>query len=244
MAVVEYLDPSIAGEGTSVNNWQPGAWTNAVALSDEEWQPELEPPRIPDYAAFKKHKHYGKYFRPYRYQPFPALLYHPVEAPRLIDHRFRDGAIDNEACKNAALALGPEWRREPYSKDTAKVMIGKSLPVKNDTQRLTEAIAAGLADNKQTGSGIVDATQIAAIVAAVMAAMPTQTIASAPVPASAAPTKAAKRAAKAEQDPALETKPPEGEAAERVALIELAEKEGIAIADGASNEDIKKALGL
>lgn len=243
MAAVEYLDPSIANEGISANDWKPGAWADAVSLSDDEWQPDLEPPRVNDYAAFKKHKHYGRYFRPWKYQPFPAWLYHPTLEPKLIDARFRDGAVDNEACKATAMKLGPEWRREPYPKDTAKVMVGKMLPVKNDTQRLTEAIAAGLADNKATGSGPVDAASIAAIVAAVMAAMPQPLGAPVAVPAAeVAPTRT--RRTKAEMVAAEEAAKVSEAATERTALVELAEKEGIVIDDAMTNEEIKKALGL
>ena len=66
MAGVEYLDPEIANEGQSANNWTPGDWTNTPNPGDEEWQPDMEPPHVNDYAALKKHKDYRQYFRPYR----------------------------------------------------------------------------------------------------------------------------------------------------------------------------------
>ena len=52
--MVEYLDPSIAGEGFHAEKHNPGAWMDAPDASAEEWQPDIEPPHINDYAAFKK----------------------------------------------------------------------------------------------------------------------------------------------------------------------------------------------
>src|ERR1700733_1606451 len=96
---IEYLDPEIANEGISVNNWSPGAWTNAPAAEGEEYQPDVEPPHNNDYAALKKHKHYKQYFRPYRYQPFPAFVYHQTLGSKVVK------------TKEEAIALGPEWTR-------------------------------------------------------------------------------------------------------------------------------------
>lgn len=148
----EYLDPEIANEGLSVNNWEPGAWTNSPALNGEEFQPELEPPHINDYAMLKKHKHYKQYFRPYRYQPFPAILYHPTLGQKIV------------ASKEEVVALGPEWSPTPFRMPID--MTGKSLPVKSDTQRLTEALVAGLANKPG-----FDANSIASIVAATVTAL-------------------------------------------------------------------------
>ena len=47
----EYLDPEIANEGQSANNWQPGAWTNSTPVSEDEFQPDIEPPQIIIYLA-------------------------------------------------------------------------------------------------------------------------------------------------------------------------------------------------
>jgi hypothetical protein len=219
---IEYLDPAIAGEGLSANNWVPGAWTNDPGLG-EEWQPDIEAPRINDYAAFKKHKHYGKYFRPYRYVPFPAWLYHPTIEAKI---------VQNEA---EVIALGPEWRRQPFA---LKIdMTGKALPVKTDTQRLAEAITAGLA-GKQTGpDSMIDPTTIAAIVAAVMAAtqaqmQPAASVAAVPV---------------SEGDPDSENSHVESTpsvSVERAAMIELAERENVKIDKRWSDERIKRELGL
>lgn len=227
MPAVEYLDPEIANEGMSANNWAPGEWTNAPNAADEEWQPDIDPPHINDYAAFKKHKHYKQYFRPYRYIPFPAWMYHATHEPKIVK------------TKEEVIALGPEW--SPTPKKPRVDMTGKSLPVKTDTQRLTEALVAGLV--KQPGAaatgGGVDAASIAAIVAAVMAAMPQQHAVAAPValdPAKMMPTEFI--------DTATADANPERDATERKALLELAEKEGVKVDGRWSNQRIKKELGL
>lgn len=153
--MVEYLDPEIANEGQSANDWNPGAWTTGASLEGEEYQPEFEPPHINDYAALKKHKQYAKYFRPYRYIPFPAVLYHKSLGEKI---------VNSEA---EVKALGPEWSRTPF---TLKVdMTGKSLPAKSDTQRLTEALVAGQAAIANKPG--IDAGAVAAIVAATLAAL-------------------------------------------------------------------------
>jgi hypothetical protein len=214
MTMVEYLDPEIANEGQSVNNWQPGAWTNAPATSDEEYQPDIEPPHIQDYAAFKKHKHYRQYFRAYRYVPFPAWMYHATQEPKLVKS------------KEEVAALGPEWSPTPLKPRID--MTGKSLPVKSETQRLAEVVATALAAKQ--GTAPIDATAIAAIVAAVMAALPQGT-------------------QQKPAEPDLESLMPPldataDETIERKALLELAEKEGIKVDGRWSNQRIKKELGL
>jgi hypothetical protein len=205
---VVYLDAEIAGEGESANNWAPGAWTNAPATEDE-YQPDIEPPHVNDYAAFKKHKHYRQYFRPYRYHPFPAFLYHPTLGEKIVK------------TKEEVFALGPEWSPIPIRPRVD--MTGKSLPVKNDTQRLTEALVAGMAGKKDAG----DPATIAAIVAAVVGAMQQpQKAAQEPEPAALTP----------DTQVSSET--------ERTALLELADKEGIKVDGRWSNERLKKELGL
>lgn len=218
----EYLDPSIAGEGESANNWQPGAWASPVADAGEEYQPDIEPPHIPDYAMLKKHKHYKQYFRPYRYQPFPSWMYHATLEPKIVKTR------------EEVIALGPDWSHVPLKPRID--MTGKTLPVKSDTQRLTEALVAGLVKQQPQGAP-VDATAIAAIVAAVMAATQQQS-----VPARAAAPDLAALMPKVEipQVDAAEV----GDATERAALIELADKEGVKVEAGWSNQRLKEALGL
>jgi hypothetical protein len=215
---IEYLDPAIANEGQSADNWSPGmAWTNAPSSDGEEYQPDIEPPHINDYAAFKKHKHYRQYFRPYRYVPFPAWMYHPTKEAKIVKSA------------EEVTALGPEWRREPF---TRKIdMTGKSLPVKSETQRLAETVASALAAQKQ-GASAIDPTSIAAVVAAVMAALGPQ-----------APQRAPSEATLGNAAPTLPLEAAD-EKLERTALLELAEKEGVKVDGRWSNDRIKKELGL
>jgi len=211
---VEYLDPEIANEGHSANSWSPGVWSNTPNYAEEEWQPDIEPPHINDYAAFKKHKHYGKYFRPYRYTPFPAWMYHAKLEPKIVKSR------------EDVLALGSEWSPTPNKPRID--MTGKSLPVKSETQRLAEVVAQAL-DAKHTGSGGIDATAIGAVVAAVMAAMQQNQPAVTPVAAESLPASDVEGA-----EPTVE----------RAALIELAINEGVKIDKRWGNDRIKKELGL
>jgi hypothetical protein len=216
---VEYLDPSIANEGVHAEKWMPPSWADDVPAG-EEWQPDIEPPRINDYAAFKKHKHYGKYFRPYRYVPFPAWMHHKT--------------LESKLCqtKEEVAALGPEWSREPQRRVID--MTGKALPIKTDTQRLAEAITLGLADKTAPAAvGAIDPNMIAAIVAAVIAA--TQKTAD-PVPAAPAveATTEPETAAAAAASPSIE----------REAMIILAEEQGIKIDKRWGDAKLKEALGL
>ncbi len=215
--MVEYLDPAIAGEGIHVDAWKPGGWTDAPDGENIEWQPDIEPPHINDYAAFKTHKHYGQYFRPHRYRPFPAWVYHPTLEPKIVKS------------KEEVEALGPEWSPTPPPKRPID-MTGKSLPVKSDTQRLAEVIQASLG---QRQGAAVDPNMIGAIVAAVMAAVEAKSGAAAsaadPDPASLMPSQGVQS-------------PDDG--IERQALIELADKEGIKIDKRWSTVKIKEALGL
>lgn len=214
--MVEYLDPSIDGESISANNWTPGVWTNAAEGSDE-WQPDIEPPHINDYKAFKKHKHYGKYFRPWRYVPFPAWMHHKTLESKIVNS------------KEEVAALGPEWSREPFKRQTPTlVMVGKALPIETDTQRLAKVIAAGMAGNQPKNASAVDPAMIAAVVAAVLAGMQKP-----PEPIAAPVT-----------EPEPEVAEPAHESIERKAMIELAEKEGIKIDKRWGDERIKKELGL
>jgi len=218
---IEYLDPSIANEGVHVDKWQPGAWANDTS-GDEEWQPDVEPPHITDYAAFKKHKHYGQYFKPYRYRPFPAVMYHYASGQEKI--------VKN---RDEVVALGPDW--SPVPPNIKRIdMTGKAARVKTESERLAEIVAQSLAGKSNGG---VDANAIAATVAAVMAALG-QNKAAAPAAAVAA-----------EPDGDIGDHVVDEQAAghgdvERKAMLELAEKEGVKIDKRWSSERIKKELGL
>ena len=229
---IEYLDPEIAGEGTHADAPIPGTWMDGTDPSAEEFQPDIEPPHVNDYAAFKKHKHYRQYFRPYRYQPFPAFMYHPTLGEKIVKS------------KDEVAALGPEWSPTPIKPRVD--MTGKSLPVKSDTQRLAETIAATM----PKGASPIDATAIAAIVAAVMAAMPQNaapqpTATNEPVgPIAASIETIAPSLAAGETEAKPAEALPSHENLERTALLELAAKENIKIDQRWGNKRLKEALGI
>ncbi len=214
MGAVEYLDKSIAGEGFNADTHNPGAWMDAPA--EGEWQPDIEAPHINDYAAFKKHKHYGKYFKPHVYRPFPAWMYRAGE----------EKLVKNKDEATAALADG--WSPNP-PKAKKIDMTGKSLPVKSETQKLAEVIAATAAKQGTPGD-------VAATVAAVMAALAAAGVL--PKPEVQAQPQAQALPEESRPDDLKE------DAVERAALIELAEKEKVKIDKRWSNARIKEALGI
>ncbi len=257
---VEYLDPEIAGEGIHVDKWTPGAWADAPDTRHEEWQPEIEPPHINDYAAFKKHKHYGKYFKPYRYVPFPAVMYYlPLCNPK------------SAKAERAALIALAKAENVAFNSEDSTEGIRLAFPRSNPAERIVnsrdEVIALGrhwsptppvqsnhtraqmsgkslpiksetqrLAETIERTAGkgaVIDPNMIGAIVAAVMAAMkPEQAAPAASLMPDAAPAAAVD--AKSDADAEIE----------RQALIELAEKEGVKIDKRWATPKIKEALGL
>lgn len=227
--MVEYLDPEIANEGQSVNNWVPGDWTHSPATEGEEYQPEMEPPHINDYAMLKKSKQFAKYFKPYRYVPFPAVLYHATKGEKI---------VNSEA---EVIALGAEWRREPF---VHKIdMTGKSHPAKSDTQRLAEVIA------EKTGHAAIDPNLIAAIVASAVAAVqkanpPTAMVHEVQHDPRPDVTPSEGLRSFLNNPVPEENRFPADDMIERNAAIELAEREGVKIDKRWSTDRIKEALGL
>lgn len=208
-------------EGIHVDKWTPGGWVDSGVTGEDEWQPDIDPPHINDYAGFKKHKHYGKYFRAYRYTPFPAWIYHKTLEPKLVKS------------KEEVLALGSEWSPTPNKPRID--MTGKSLPVKSETQRLAEVVAQALAA-KQPSSGGIDANAIAAVVAAVMAATQAQSVVKQAIPED-------KPIAVSSEGDEVAAVHVEADI-ERAALIELAENNKVNIDKRWNNDRIKKELGL
>lgn len=65
----EYLDPEIANEGEAATMWHPGAG----------------PAPIPDMQKMLgNHKHYGRYFAPKVFAPFPSYIYHAIEGSKIV----------------------------------------------------------------------------------------------------------------------------------------------------------------
>lgn len=231
MEKIEYLDPEIANEGQSVNNWTPGEWVNVVP-EEGDWRPSVPNKFVPSYDQLREHKHYGRYFAPHIFRPFPAWMYHPTLPSKIVK------------TKEEVIALGPEWATTPFAK-SEPVMVGKSLPVKSEQSKLTEAISAAmLQQHKQVAPGAIDPNLIAMVVAGVMQAM-------AKNQAPPMPTETPNKETGPTVAEVLARKEPEEDghditdgAVERAALIELAEKEGVKIDKRWSNDRMKEALGL
>lgn len=220
--MVEYLDPEIANEGFSVDKHNPGAWMDEVP-TDDEWQPDMEPAHINDYAAFKKNKWYGQYFNGRNQRkkiPFPALMHHAVHESRLCQN------------KEQALALGPEWGPEPHKPRVD--MTGKSIPVKSETQRLAEVIAATKNGGDSSSALFLELLhKQAAEHQAQMAKMEQRMT---------AVISAAEGASPVSREASVEATIDDN--VERDALLELAEKEGVKVDGRWSSARIKKELGL
>lgn len=121
---VGYLDPEIAGEGERVSE------DRRVLLSDGEevvWTPPQVAPTIPDWSKIKSIAHY---FGRTGYQTWPAWLYHPTEAPRVVRNaaeaakfgvRYRKASSDERGRYGVTsvwdYADDSKWRSQPYEKD-------------------------------------------------------------------------------------------------------------------------------
>lgn len=98
----EYLDPAIANEGEAATEWHPGAG----------------PAAIPDLAKMLgNHKHFGRYFAPHVFKPFPAWIYHATE-PELIVRTAKEAkefgvTYDTD---DARYICSGDWKTRPVKK--------------------------------------------------------------------------------------------------------------------------------
>ena len=117
-AKVGYLDPSISGEG------------EGVLLSDGETVSWTPPPRELSMPDMSKVKTLQKYFNRRGFSVWPAWLYHPTEAKRIVKNA--DEAAELGVCYRAATERETsmygvkavwdykddcEWRSKPFDKD-------------------------------------------------------------------------------------------------------------------------------
>jgi len=98
----EYLDPAIANEGEAATEWHPGAG----------------PAAIPDMAKLLgNHKHFGRYFAPHVFKPFPAWIYHATE-PEFVVHTAKEAkefGVIYDTDDNRYICSG-EWKTRPVKK--------------------------------------------------------------------------------------------------------------------------------
>jgi hypothetical protein len=117
-AKVGYLDPEIANEGSKVHITSEG---DVIA-----WTPPPPKPVMPDWSGIKSIQ---KYFNRTGFQTWPAWLYHPEEAPRLVknaDEAAELGVCYRQATIDERGRYGREhvwdwkedckWRPQPYGR--------------------------------------------------------------------------------------------------------------------------------
>src|ERR1700761_1555271 len=110
----EYLDPEIANEGEAATDWRPGAGPAAIVDMSK---------------LLGNHKHFGKYFAPHVFKPFPAWLYHATE-PEFIVHTAKEAleygvVYDTE---DGRYVCSGEWKSRPVvKKKPSAIGSGKNL---------------------------------------------------------------------------------------------------------------------
>lgn len=100
--MVEYLDPEIANEGEAATDWRPGAG----------------PAAIPDMSKLLgNHKHFGRYFAPHVFRPFPAWLYHATEPERIVKtaKEAKEFGVTYDT-EDARYICAGEWKTKPVVK--------------------------------------------------------------------------------------------------------------------------------
>lgn len=118
--MVEYLDPSIANEGEAATDWHPGAG----------------PAPIPDmFKMLGNHKHFGRYFAPHVFRPFPAWIYHATEADMIVStaKEAKEYGVTYDIEDARYISTG-EWKTKPVVKKKpdphagGKSIISKDAP--------------------------------------------------------------------------------------------------------------------
>lgn len=100
--MVEYLDPEIANEGQAATEWHPGAG----------------PAPIPDmYKLLGNHKHFGRYFAPHVFKPFPAWIYHATEPEFIVRNakEAKEYGVTYDIEDNRYVCSG-DWKTRPIVK--------------------------------------------------------------------------------------------------------------------------------
>lgn len=159
MAKLEYLDPSIANEGVAADR---GVTAVIPAWDDEEeYQPMIEPPHIPDYKGIEAIKKYFPQYsgRPYRTRPFPAWLYHKTQEAKLVNNPAEAAQLGATWIKDEfRFECKGEWRSKPFSAGAKPEGPGKTLTSKdkgsteNTADLIAAAVTATLAKLNQNGA--------------------------------------------------------------------------------------------
>lgn len=125
MPKIEYLDPEIANEGQHAES--------AFAISPR--------PHVWDYAQLKEHPHYGQYWAPKPFSPWPAVIYnHKTGEDRIV--KDAKEALDygvgfNKNLRHPDYEWTGDWQAEPRKDQKPNIHVtGKSL-VTASAERVT-----------------------------------------------------------------------------------------------------------
>lgn len=153
MSQIQYLDPEIANEGVHAekgalgvipHDWEP----------DEEYQPAIEPPHIPDYKGIKSIAQYFPQFsgRPYRIRAYPAWFYHAKHEPKLVNNPMEAAQIGATWSKTEfKFDCTGEWKSKPVkaakatSSGPGKWLTSVKEAATNTADLIAAAVAATLA---------------------------------------------------------------------------------------------------
>jgi hypothetical protein len=116
-----------------------------AGMAAEEYQPDIEPPHIPDYSALKTNKKTKHLFAAHRFVPYPATLYHPT-LPSVV--------VRNKSEHDAYLEMG-EWRATPYNVKVPAHGPGKTVVSSNGPSQggsTAELMAAILEQVRRQGA--------------------------------------------------------------------------------------------
>lgn len=112
--MVEYLDPAIANEGEAATDWHPGAGPAPIVDMSK---------------LLGNHKHFGKYFAPHVFRPFPAWIYHATEPEQIVKtaKEAKEFGVTYDT-EDARYICSGDWKTKPVTKKKPDVHAsGKSL---------------------------------------------------------------------------------------------------------------------
>jgi hypothetical protein len=110
----EYLDPEIANEGEAATDWRPGAGPAPIVDMSK---------------LLGNHKHFGRYFAPHVFKPFPAWIYHATEPERIVKtaKEAKEFGVVYDLEDNRYICSG-DWKTKPVVKKKPDVHAsGKSM---------------------------------------------------------------------------------------------------------------------
>lgn len=144
MPKIEYLDPEIANEGERADS--------AFVVSPK--------PHVWDYAQLKEHPHYGQYWAPKAFQPWPAWIYnHKTGEKKVVDNAMeaaQHGIRFNKALRHPDYEWTGDWQAEPRKdlkpniNETGKSLVTASAEriTADSMTKILQRLAEGKAGNE------------------------------------------------------------------------------------------------